>query len=69
MVSTISGPIPPHPSYETYDSGIYVKLVAPRIKPEAEDIARQGRGTLCLALETEGYRTSSLHSKTSNKFI
>jgi len=65
MASTISGPIPPHPYYDTSDAQIYLKAVPTRIRPEAEDIARHGRGTLCLALEIEGHKVSGMNKRTS----
>lgn len=65
MVSTLSGPIPPHPYYDKSDPQAYLKLAPPRVRPEAEEIARQGRGTLSLELELEGHKVFPTHTKTS----
>lgn len=67
MVSSISGPIPPHPCYETSDPQTYWKLPPARVRPEAEDKVRQGSGLLCLALEVDGLSMSSAQRKTSMK--
>ena len=65
MASTISGPIPPHPYYDKSDPNIYLKPANTRTRPEAEDIARQGRGTLCLTLEVDGHRVTATSKRTS----
>jgi len=66
-VSRISGPIPPHPCYEKLDSKsqTYVKVPATRAQHEAEQIATEGHGTLCLALEVEGHSMPSAYKHTS----
>ena len=65
MVSTISGPIPTDLCYDRTDDKTVVKVPAARVRPEAADIARQGRGTLCLALEIEGHSMPSAYRRTS----
>lgn len=67
MVSTIAGPIPPHPYYDTSDSNSYVRVVHPRVRPEAEDIAKQGHGTICLALEIEGHKMPSAYKRSNTE--
>ena len=67
MVSRVSGPIPPYPCHDTQDpqSQTYLKVPAPRVRPDAEDIAKQSHGTLCLALEVEGHSMPSAFRQTS----
>lgn len=64
MVSHISGPIPPHPRYDTGDTKLYLNLPAPRVRPEAQDIASQGQGTVSMLLQVEGHSAFSAGRKT-----
>lgn len=59
MASTIKGPIPAHPHYDVREMQNCNEIPAARVRPEAQDIAKQGRGTLCLALEIEGHTMPS----------
>ena len=67
MVSTLSGPIPPHPYYDKSDVRTYLNLPAPRVRPEAQDIAHHGeQGTIGgVMLHIEGQRCPSAASKHS----
>ena len=55
MVSTLNGPIPPHPFYDKTNTRSYLNIPAQRVRPEGQDYAQQGRGTVCLGLEIEGH--------------
>ena len=60
MVSTLNGPIPPHPYYDKGDVRTYLNLPAPRVRPEARDIALHGQGTVSgVMLHIEGTRVPS----------
>lgn len=63
MVSTLSGPIPPHPYYDKGDVKAYLNLPAPRVRPEAEDIANHAHGSVGMVLQIEGHRPPSVTSK------
>ena len=59
MVSTLSGPIPPHPYYDKADPQSYLNLPQPRVRPEGEQYARQGSGAAGILLHVEGQRPPS----------
>lgn len=65
MVSTVNGPIPPHPYYDKTDQNTYLNIPAPRVRPEAEDYARKGQGTICLGLEIEGHTIPPAYRRSS----
>jgi hypothetical protein len=65
MVSSISGPIPPDPYYDKSDGTMRVTIPAPMKRLEADHLAKQEHGTLCLALEVEGHRMPSAYKRTS----
>ncbi|ELU06523.1 hypothetical protein CAPTEDRAFT_166725 [Capitella teleta] len=57
MVSTLNGPIPPHPYFDKGDVRAYLNLV----RPEAQDIAQKGQGSVgnLMTLQIEGTRVPS----------
>ena len=59
MVSTLDGPIPPHPYYDNADPLSYLNMPQPRVRPEAENYARQGQGNGGILLHVEGQRPPS----------
>ena len=65
MVSTSSGPIPPHPYYDKsgVDPKAYLEIPAPRVRPEAQAIYRQAHGSVGMVLQVEGHRVPSAISR------
>lgn len=57
MVSTLNGPIPPHPYYNNTDQSQYLNRPVPRVRPEAKEIAANSQGTVGMLLQVQGHST------------
>ncbi len=53
MVSTIGGPIPPHPYYDK-EASDFLNRAPGRNRPEAEVYAKQGQGSIGNILQIQG---------------
>jgi hypothetical protein len=66
MVSTSTGPIPPHPGYDKSgtDPKVFLEIPVPRVRPEAQGIYRQAQGSVGMVLQLEGHRVPQGFSRT-----
>ncbi len=64
MVSSISGPIPPHPYFDKTGS-VAKDLPVPRVRPEGQPYAAQAAGSVGMLLQIEGQRIPSASHKPS----
>ena len=65
MVSTLSGPIPPHPYYDKSDPREHLDLPPGKTRPEASQYASHGnKGTVGMLLEVAGRSCSARSTPT-----